>query len=64
MLVNFFLTQSIVYSVSSSFLDCPLLFYIITLLPSIDNISSDINEISQLSNSNLLKTTLEASQPT
>ena len=35
-----------------------------TLLPSKDNISLNINEISQLSNSNLLKTTLEAFQPT
>ena len=35
-----------------------------TLLPSIDNMSSDINEISQLSNSDLLKTTSEVSQPT
>ena len=29
-----------------------------------DNMSSDIDEISQLSNSDLLETTLEASQPT
>ena len=35
-----------------------------TLLPSKDNMSSDINEISQLSNSNLLETTSKASQPT
>jgi len=35
-----------------------------TLLPFKDNISSDIDKISQLSNSDLLETTLEASQPT
>ena len=35
-----------------------------TLLPSKDNMSLDINEISQLSNSDLLETTLEVSQPT
>jgi len=36
----------IVYPVLLIFLDCPLLSYIITLLPSKDNISLDINEIS------------------
>ena len=35
-----------------------------TLLTLKGNMSSDINEISQLSDSDLLKTTLEISQPT
>jgi hypothetical protein len=38
--------QPIVYPVSLNFLDCPLSSYIMTLLPSKDNISSDINKIS------------------
>ena len=56
--------QLIVYLVFLKFLDCPLLFYIITLLPFKDNMSLDINKISQSSNSNLLETTLEVFQPT
>ena len=49
--------QLIVYPVPLNFLNCPLLSYIITLLPSKDNMSSDIDEIS---NSDLLETTLKA----
>ena len=53
--------QLIVYPVSLNFSDCPLLSFIMTLLPFKDNMSSDIDKISQLSNFNLLETTSEAS---